>query len=500
MRKLQMFSRLTTLFIVCATTIPAVAQDTTYSDSAGIHVSYTDDASLLGVSRQPADKMQWMLDDRLGLFIHWGLYAGPAQGEWYMENKGILPDEYRRLAYPGSDSLYFDASGFNAWQWVRLAQDAGMRYMNMVTMHHDGYALFSSSYPNAFTSVQTHGRDFVNEYIEACRKAGLHVGIYKTLINWRYPGYYDIYGNDCKKNRFGYTTDASHRENARMMKEELYCQVRELLSNYGPIDQLFWDGGWIAQQGSDANGAFFWESGKYQSHENLWPVSPEYQMKDPSTGLPLGLMGMVRQLQPDILCNPRSGWPGDYSCEEGGSEVTGPIRQGVVEKCVSLTPGWGYTHLAENPQRIKTLGQITTMCADCMVRNMCLLINVGPDRHGCVPEPVRQRLLQFGQWTRQHAQAIYGTRGGPWQPVDRQYGFTFRDDKLYVWLLGDFGSTTFQLPTLTHSNKVLSAYDLTDAHSIDVMQRGSNITLQGLCHQGGSIKVIELKFKKMIKV
>lgn len=201
----------------------------------------------LGVTMQPDDKISWMLDSRLGMFIHWGLYSGPGKGEWYMENAGIDPDTYRCLAYPQSGEDYFAASLFDADDWIDLAVKSGMKYVNMVTQHHDGYALFESSYMNAFTSKQTHNRDFVKEYVEACRKAGLKVGIYKTLINWRYPGYYDIYGTDCKPNRFGYTTDSLHRENARLMKEELYCQVKELMTKYGKIDQLFWDGGWLSQ-------------------------------------------------------------------------------------------------------------------------------------------------------------------------------------------------------------------------------------------------------------
>lgn len=182
-------------------------------------------ASEMGIDMLPDEKMAWMLDDKLGMFIHWGLYSGPGKGEWYMENQGISPEDYRRLAYPESGESYFSAKDFDAASWADLAKKAGMRYMNMVTEHHDGYALFESSYPTAFTSMQTHGRDFVKEYVEACRAAGLRVGIYKTLINWRYPGYYDIYGTDCKPNKFGYRTDAAHKENARLMKEELYCQV-----------------------------------------------------------------------------------------------------------------------------------------------------------------------------------------------------------------------------------------------------------------------------------
>lgn len=111
-----------------------------------------------GITMQPDEKIQWMLDDKLGMFVHWGLYSGPGKGEWYMENKGILPEEYRKLAYPESGDYYFTAKDFDASKWVALAKKAGMKYMNMVTQHHDGYALFESKYMNAFTSKQTHNR------------------------------------------------------------------------------------------------------------------------------------------------------------------------------------------------------------------------------------------------------------------------------------------------------------------------------------------------------
>lgn len=141
----------------------------------------------MGITMQPDDKMKWMLDGKLGMFIHWGLYAGPGKGEWYMENNGISIDEYRKLAYPEAGEEYFDARNFDTRKWTALAKKVGMRYVCLTTQHHDGYALFESKYMNAFTSKNTHNRDFVKEYVEACREAGLKVGLYKTLINWRSP-------------------------------------------------------------------------------------------------------------------------------------------------------------------------------------------------------------------------------------------------------------------------------------------------------------------------
>lgn len=447
----------------------------------------------LGVTMQPDEKISWMLDSRLGMFIHWGLYSGPGRGEWFMENAGIDPETYRTLAYPQSGEEYFAASKFNADEWIDLAVKSGMKYVNMVTQHHDGYALFESSYMNAFTAKQTHNRDFVKEYVDACRKAGLKVGLYKTLINWRFPGYYDIYGNDCKPNKFGYTTDSLHRENARLMKEELYCQIKELMTKYGKIDQLFWDGGWIGQKGSDAEGAPFWESGMYMSEDNPWPINPYFRDYD-ENGKALGLMGIVRKYQPDIVTNPRSGWCGDYTCEEGAGVVTGPIRSGVVEKCVSLSPGWGYNKMMEDSTKVMALSKVKRLCADCMVRNMCFLVNIGPDRFGVVPKYTRQRMLEFGNWVSRVGEAIYGTRGGPWEPVDDQYGFTYKDNKIYVYFLGGYNKDKFTMPELGPGMNIVNAKKLSDNSKIKVKQSGKKVILQNLALEKDDVTVIALEF------
>ncbi|MFT3739247.1 MAG: alpha-L-fucosidase [Breznakibacter sp.] len=453
----------------------------------------------LGISMQPNEKMQWMQDAKLGMFIHWGLYAGPAQGEWYMQNRGIAMDEYRKLAYPESGDVYFDAKDFDARKWAALAKRTGMKYMNMVTQHHDGYALFESKYMNAFTSKQTHNRDFVKEYVEACREAGLKVGLYKTLINWRFPGYYDIYGNNCQPNKFGYKTAAWHKENARLMKEELYCQVKELMTNYGKIDQLFWDGGWLGQKGSDADGAHFWESGKSLSDTSQWPVNPYFQDIDSAKGKPLGLMGMVRKYQPDILVNPRSGWTGDYNCEEGGGAVKGSIRSDVVEKCMTLAPGWGYSKMMEDSSRITSLKNIKRILADCMVRNMNFLINIGPDRHGNVPPLIEQRLNEFGEWVHHTEEAIYGTRGGPWEPVDGQFGFCYKDNIIYIYFLGDYTAGTFTLPPVNTGMRITKAYNVYTREKIDAKQKGQTITLKGIRPLQNDITVIAVALNKSVR-
>lgn len=454
----------------------------------------------LGITQQPNSKMEWLLDAKFGMFIHWGLYAGPARGEWYMQNQGMRPEQYRKLAYPESGDQYFEADKFNADDWAELAEEAGMKFMCMVTMHHDGYALFSSKAPNAFTSKQTHNRDFVKEYVDACRRHGLKVGLYKTLINWRYPGYYDVTGTDCKPNSFGYTTDPSHKENAREMKNELYCQVKELMTNYGKIDLIFWDGGWLGQQGTDADGAYFWESGKFLNPANEWPVCPCFQDTDVSTGKPLGLMGIVRKYQPDVVVNSRSGWYGDFKSEEGSQPVTGPIRSREVwEKCMSMAPAWGYTPAHSDSTKVISCGGVKRMLADCVIRNMVLLLNVGPDRHGQITNAEANVLKRTGQWLRKVGDAVYGTRGGPWNPKDGEYGFAYKNKTIYIYLLNGFDGKDFTLPPVNKDQKVVRAYSVSGGSAISFSKKSNGETiLKGFKRTDKDVTILAVELNRAV--
>jgi alpha-L-fucosidase len=417
----------------------------------------------MGVTQLPDDKMKWILDAKFGMFIHWGLYSGPGQGEWLMENKAIWPDQYRKYASPESGDDYFDAADFHPDDWAQLAKDAGMKWMCLTTRHHEGFCLFDSPHPNAFTSEQTLHRDLVAEYVKAVRAAGLKVGIYYSPLSWRYPGYYDVTGQNMQWNRFGYKQDPSDKENARLMKEENYVNVKQLLTGYGKIDYIFWDGGWLAQKGTDADAAFFHEPGKYLDPQNQWPIPAKYQDLEDGTGKPLGIMGMVRKYQPDAITNLRYGWVGDMIEEEGSGETTGPIRNDVYQdKCMCIQGGpWGYSK-----QKQSGGGDPNYSCDDLVhylvnaaVRNMTFLLNVTPDGHGVIPKSQQDRLREVGAWLAKTGDSIYGTRGGPWQPVDGKYGYTYKDSTVFAHLLKGYAGDTFQVPPMG-SLKVEKVYDV----------------------------------------
>ena len=432
----------------------------------------------MGIAQLSNEKMEWLLDAKFGMFIHWGLYSGLAQGEWAMENQGIPADKYRELAYPASGDHYFSADKYNPADWAALAKEAGMKWMCLTARHHEGFCLFDTPAPNAFTSMQTLHRDLVKEYVTACRAAGLKVGFYYSPLSWRYPGYYDVAGTNCLPNKFGFKTDPAHVENARLMKEENYVNVKKLLTGYGHIDQIFWDGGWLGQHGSDADGAFFHEPGKYLEAANRWPIDSQYQDLEEGTGKPLGIMGMVRKYQPDAITNLRYGWMGDIIEEEGPRDTKGPIRsREICDKCLTMQMGpWGYSAEAIAKGKVMARDAVIRYLANCVVRNMVLLVNVTPDRHGVIPELEQQRLREVGAWLAKAGKAVYGTRGGPWEPVDGKYGCCYSGNTVYFHLLKEYSGDTFRVPPLGNL-RVVNAGEVIGGKTLEFAGDGKDGTL-----------------------
>jgi alpha-L-fucosidase len=167
-------------------------------------------------------RVAWWREAKFGMFIHWGLYAIPGKGEWVMWNNQINVSDYSKLADR------FSAPEFSGKAWAKTAKEAGMKYMVMTTKHHDGFAMFDSKADpfNAMNSAAH--RDFVKEYADAAREAGMRVGFYYSPLDWRFPGYFfpDLY-----------------RDNAEAMREKYHRQVTELMTRYGTIDILWYDGG-----------------------------------------------------------------------------------------------------------------------------------------------------------------------------------------------------------------------------------------------------------------
>ena len=312
-------------------------------------------------------RMKWFHQARFGMFIHWGLYAIPGNGEWIMYSSRIPKDEYAKLADK------FNPKKFDADAWAGLAAEAGMKYMVLTSRHHDGFCLFDSKVSD-FTSVKTAAkRDFVAEYVTACRKAGLKVGFYYSLLDWRFPGYFE-------PGKFTDSRDA--------MAQQYRDQVRELLTNYGKIDILWYDGHWL---GNDTE---------------------QYGLKDPSELHKFWgskkVNAMARKLQPDIIINNRSGIDEDLDTPEQVVKASDTGRG--WESCMTIGDGWGY--LRNNPNCKSTLVLLRHLINAASGEGNYLL-NVGPTPDGEIRREEATRLRAMGQWLRVHGEGIYGSQRCP---------------------------------------------------------------------------------------
>jgi len=333
----------------------------------------------------PQEDLAWWRDAKFGVFVHWGLYAIPARGEWHMFNDKVPAQEYAALA------RRFHPRHYDPDAWAELARRAGARYMVMTMRHHDGFSLFASpaSYGHFDAPHSAARRDLVAPWVRAVRRHGLRVGFYYSPLDWRFPAYFH---------------PREMPDNARLLKQQTYGQIEELMRNYGPVDILWYDGGWLAHQGTDADAAWFWEPDK--------------------------LNRMVRRYQPRIVINPRSGWQGDYDVEEGPAPIRGPIRKKPWEKTFSLNSAWGYV-----PEvNVMSADAVVTLLVDAVARNGNVLANVGPDADGVIPPAQARTLREVGHWLDRHGRAVYGTRPGPLDPVDGLWGMTQQGDRAWLFV------------------------------------------------------------------
>jgi alpha-L-fucosidase len=300
-------------------------------------------------------RLDWFREARFGMFIHWGLYSSLGRGEWVMNQEGIPAAEYERLAdawRPAPDC---------ARQWARLAREAGMRYAVLTTKHHDGFCLFRTTQTDYNSVARGPHRDFVREYADALRAEGLRVGLYYSLGDWHYPPYLAVARGD-----------AAQRE---ALRQFLRGHIRELLTQYGPIDVLWYDG------------AFY--DGNYLSAEILDAR---------------GLNALARELQPGILINERAGTTEDFvTCENECK----PAPFGTDwEMCICINDIWGYS---AHDYNYKTLNQLVFLLVNCATQGGNFLLNIGPRADGRVPEEQVSRLEAVGRWLKVHGESVYGT-------------------------------------------------------------------------------------------
>lgn len=338
---------------------------------------------------QRDERMQWWREARLGMFIHWGLYAIPA-GEW---NGKTGYGEWIRHSAQIPISVYdtfpkhFNPVKFDADEWVKIARDAGMKYIVITSKHHDGFCMFDSDQTSFDIMNTPYGKDVMKDLSAACKKYGLKFCFYHSIMDWHHPDY--LPRRDWESDRFADSADYSRY--LTYMKS----QLKELLTNYGEIGVLWFDGEW----------------------ESTW-----------NEAFGKEIYAYCRSLQPGIIINNRVGagrmdmegstkegmFGGDFGTPEQQIPATG-LPGNDWETCMTMNDHWGYNRHDKN---FKTTTDLIRMISDISSKGGNYLLNVGPTAEGIFPPESIERLQEIGRWMKVNGEAVYSTQASPFSGLE----------------------------------------------------------------------------------
>lgn len=393
------------------------------------------------VIEERTEKTKWFLHDRFGMFIHWGLYAIPGRGEWVRSVERMPSDEY--------DQFFdeFDARDYNPKEWAKLAKEAGMKYAVLTAKHHDGFCLFDTQYTDFKATNTKANRDLVAEFLEAFRAEGIKVGLYFTLIDWRHKDYphYNHMHHPMRENEE--YKDVEHDFDNYL--DYMHNQVREICTNYGKLDILWFDFSYADMKGE-----------KWRASE---------------------LIKMVRELQPTVIIDNRLEESGErpgsiitkdptiYSGDFASPELIIP-PEGIVdiegnpipwEACVTMNNSWGYCPTDTDYKTSKT---IVRKLVECVSKNGNMLLNVGPDAKGRIPKESVKLLKEIGEWMKDNGESIYGCKKSDIAKPEWGY-FTQNGNKLYAHL---FEQCIGPVPVPGVQGKIKKVRLLSDGREIKV--------------------------------
>jgi len=334
---------------------------------------------------QKQERMAWWTHDRFGMFIHWGLYSLAARHEWVKNHERLTNDQYQ---------IYFDEFNpdlFDAKAWAKQAKAAGMKYAVLTSKHHEGFCLFDSKFTDYKATNTQAKRDLVKEFVEAFRAEGLKVGFYYSLIDWHHPDFTVDQNHPQRIDRGSDATYDSLNKNRDFKKyrEYLFNQVRELLTNYGKIDIIWFDFSYPGKRGKGRND---WNS--------------------------VELLKMARQLQPGIIVDNRldlmdydDGF--DFVTPEQYKAAEWPTVNGKKvpwETCQTFSGSWGY-YRDENSW--KSTSQLLELLIETVSKGGNLILNVGPTARGFFDGRAGERLQGMGEWMKYNNKSIYGCTQAP---------------------------------------------------------------------------------------
>jgi alpha-L-fucosidase len=336
---------------------------------------------------EKAQRMEWFRNAKLGIFIHWGIYAVNGIDEsWSFYNNYISYEDYMKQLEG------FTASEYEPKEWVQLIKNSGARYAVITSKHHDGVALWDSDFSDLNVVDKTPaGRDLLTPFTRELRRQNLKVGIYFSQLDWSHPDY----------PHFTRTEKRYEQDSLRWNRflEFNKSQLMEMCETFKP-DLIWFDGDW------DFNAR------QWKARE----LSQE-----------------VRKCNPDVILNSRINGYGDYSTPEQGVPVTQPTDP-YWELCMTMNDSWGYQH---NDSNYKTPNQIIRIFSDVIGMGGNLLLDIGPRADGTIPEEQAVILKELGRWTKKHEEAIYGTRAGV-PPGHFNGPTTLSEDHRMLYLFMDY--------------------------------------------------------------
>lgn len=390
---------------------------------------------------------QEFADMKFGIFLHWGIYSMFGQGEWYMQNDNINRTEYAKVA----DAFY--PHRFDAAAWVSSIKAAGAKYICITTRHHDGFSMWDTKQSD-FNIVKAtpYGKDVIKQLADECHKQGIKLHLYYSHLDWTREDY-----------PWGRTGLNVGKDKSKINWKSYYTfmnnQLTELLTNYGKIGAIWFDGYW--DHDSDPT-PFDWELG------------PQY--------------ALIHKLQPGCLIgnnHHENVIPGEdiqiFERDLPGENTTGWVKGGVsklpLETCETMNGMWGYK---VNDQRYKSVEELITLLVKTSGKGANLLMNIGPQPNGELPAVALERLKGMGEWLQQYGETIYGTTAGH-LPVQEWGATTQKGNTEYIHIL-NYKDATFTLPVET---KVKTVKEFISGTPLKFKKNKDNtITIQLNPHEG----------------
>jgi alpha-L-fucosidase len=349
-------------------------------------------------------------DDKFGLFIHWGVFSILGDAEWVMNNENIPVKDYTKLMD------FFNPTQFDASAWVGMAKNAGMKYITLITRHHDGFSMWNTKYSDFNIMNTPYKKDVVKMIADECHKQGIQLFLYYSILDWRRDDYSWWTGRTGQGT--GRATHGDWNDYIKFMKN----QLTELLTNYGEIAGIWFDG--------------YWDQ---TAPEGATDRTPKVDWHLPE------IYALIHKLQPQCLVGNNhhlSPLPGeDFQMFE--RDLPGQNKSGLsfqkasdqlpLETCETMNGSWGFNI---KDDKYKSPPELIHYLVNAAGRNANFLLNVGPMPNGVIQQEFQDTLKEVGKWLRQYGESIYGTRGNVMPPQD--WGVvTSKDKKVYVHILKD---------------------------------------------------------------